>query len=269
VLAAAWNPAPLPLAAGAVALALYAQGFARLRRRRREHATLGNAALYATGVVVSVLAVVSPLDQVADERLLSMHMLQHLLLGDVGPLLIVLGLRGPLLFFLLPAAVLSALARIEPLRRLGSSLLRPHVAAAMWLLAVAGWHIPVAYDAAAAHPALHSVEHASFALAGLLVWIQIVDPSRSRRLTPGRRAAFAAALLAAGTVLAEVLLVAAPLYPRYPSAGDERRAALLMMAEQMATLGTAAAYLLWKHAEHAPTGSIGRRKPRRPGSAAG
>jgi cytochrome c oxidase assembly factor CtaG len=198
-----------------------------------------------------------------------MHMLQHLLLGDVGPLLIVLGLRGPLLFFLLPAAVLTALARVAPLRRLGSFLLLPRVAAAVWLVAMASWHVPAVYDAAAAHPALHAAQHASFALAGLLVWIQIVDPARRRRLTPGRRAAFAAALLAAGTVLAEVLLVAAPLYPRYPSAYDERRAALLMMAEQMATLGTAAALLLWRNAEHAPTGSIARRRPRRPGSAAG
>src|SRR5262249_41851464 len=153
---------------------------------------LGYAVLFVAGVLVSVLALVSPLNQVADERLLSMHMLQHLLLGDLGPLLIVLGLRGALLFFLLPAAVLAALARVDVLRRLGSFLLRPHVAVAVWLLAIGGWHVPAAYDAAAAHPALHAVEHASFALAGLLVWIQIVDPARRRRLSPGRRAALAA-----------------------------------------------------------------------------
>jgi cytochrome c oxidase assembly factor CtaG len=279
VLAAAWNPAPLPLVAGAVALALYAQGFVRLRRRSSAHAPLGHAALFAAGVAVSVLALVSPLDGVADDKLLSAHMLQHLLLGDVGPLLIVLGLRGALLFFLLPASVLAALAGVAPLRRLGSFLLQPRVAIAVWLLAVAGWHVPAAYDAAAAHPALHALEHACFALAGLLVWIQIVDPARQRRLTPGRRSALALLLLASGTILAEVLLVAAPLYPRYAelvtrplgltASEDQRRAALLMMAEQIATLGTAAALLLWANAAHASSASTGRRRPRRPGSAAG
>jgi cytochrome c oxidase assembly factor CtaG len=262
-----------------VSLALYAQGFVRLRRRNRAHAPLGHAALFAAGVAVSVLALVSPLDEVADDKLLSAHMLQHLLLGDVGPLLIVLGLRGALLFFLLPASVLAALARVGALRRLGSFLLRPRVAVAIWLLVIAGWHVPAAYDAAAANSALHAVEHACFALAGLLVWIQIVDPARQRRLTPGRRAALAAFLLAAGTVLAEVLLLAGPLYPRYAelvsrplgltASEDQRRAALLMMAEQIATLGTAAALLLWTNAAHAASASTGRRRTRRPGSAAG
>lgn len=254
-----WSLDPLALSAGAVALALYAQGFSRLRRRRVDLARLWHATLYTAGVAVAVLALVSPIDTIGEEQLLSAHMLQHLLLGDVAPLLLVLGVSGPMAVFLLPARPLRALAHARSLRRLLSFLLHPRVSFAGWALAIGAWHVPAAYDAAIAHPAVHVLEHISFVLAGLLVWTQIVDPTRHARLTPGGRAVFAGAVLLAGMALSEVLLVMRPLYQHYTSvvdrpfgltAGeDQDRAGLLMMAEQIATLGTAAALLLWTHVE--------------------
>lgn len=109
------------------------------------------------------------------------------------------------------------------------------------------------------HPALHLAEHASLFLGGVLLWTQIVDPAPRHRLTPGRRAALAATALFGGMALSEVLLVSAPLYSHYAGAADrpfgltyrtdQDRAALLMMAEQIATLGPAAALLLSSHLE--------------------
>ena len=254
-----WRLALMPLIAGAVALELYAQGFTRLRRRRRELAGWRNAALFTTGVLVAVLALVSPIDQIGEDKLLSVHMLQHLLLADVAPLLIVLGLRGPVALFLLPQRPFRALARMQPLRALLTLLLRPWVSFGTWCAALGGWHIPAAYDAALQHPALHVVEHTTFVLAGLLVWTQIIDPTRQGHLSPGRRAVFAGGVLLAGMVLSEVLLLTGPLYAYYThivhrpfgltADEDQNRAALLMMAEQIATLGSAAALLLWSHAE--------------------
>src|SRR4051812_30531689 len=52
---------------------------------------------FHTGLVVFVLALVSPVDWIGEERLFYVHMIQHLMLGDLAPLLIVLGLNGPLL----------------------------------------------------------------------------------------------------------------------------------------------------------------------------
>ena len=255
----AWSLDPLPFAAAAVALELYGQGFARLRRRRPDLATWGDAALFVSGVLVALLAVVSPLDRLAEDRLLSAHMLQHLLLGDVAPLLIVLGLRGPLALFVLPAAALRTLARVRPLRATLSFLLRPWASFAFWALAMGLWHVPAVYDAALAHPALHVLEHAVLLAAGLVVWTQIVDPARRGRLSPGARAGFAGLVFIAGMGLSETLLLAGPLYAHYAhvldrpfgltAAEDQHRAGLLMTAEQFATLGTAAALLLWTHAE--------------------
>jgi putative membrane protein len=253
-----WSWDPLALAAAAVALALYAQAFVRLRRRSPRHAGLGNALLFLTGVALATLAVVSPLDALAEDTLLSAHMAQHLLLGDLAPLLLVLGARGPICVFLLPAPALRLVAHSR-LRAAIDVLLRPAVSFAVWAVAVGAWHVPAAYDLALDHPAVHVLEHASLFLGGLLLWIQIVDPARRRRLTAGRRALFAAAALAASMALGDLLLAAAPLYPHYARvadrpfgltyASDQTRAALLMMLEQAATLGVAAALLLWSHVE--------------------
>jgi cytochrome c oxidase assembly factor CtaG len=222
------------------------------------HADWRRAALFAAGVGVSLLAVVTPIDAVGEDQLLSAHMLQHLLLGDVGPLLIVLGVRGPLTVFMLPPPLLRSLARGR-LRAALSALLRPRVSLALWLASTGAWHVPAAYDAALAHPALHATEHACFALAGTLAWTQIVDPARRARLSVGQRAMFAFTLLVASGLLAEALVALHPVYPYYAaianrpfgwSAGeDQSRAALLMMGEQIATLATAMTFLVRAHVE--------------------
>ena len=264
----------LPFATGAAALMLYAKGFVRLRRRRRTLAPAWQAAAFASGLAVALLGLALPL---GEERLLTAHMAQHLLLADVAPLLLVAGLRAPMLFFALPRELLRALAGIEPLRRAVAFLLRPVVALTVWAAATYAWHVPALYGAALGSPALHTLEHASFFLAGLLVWTAILDPARRRVPTPGRRAAFAGVVLLAGFPLGDLLVATGPLYDHYAqladrpfglsAAEDQTRAGLLMMAEQIATLGAAAALLLWSHAERAAAATAGFHAPNqgRPG----
>lgn len=271
-LASDWHAAPGVIAAAGVAVTLFGQALVRLRRRgRKDHASLGRAFLFLAGVVLATLAVASPLDRAGESYLLSAHMLQHLLLGDAAPALLVLAVRGPLAFFLLPPLVLRPLAGLRPLRAFLSLLLRPSVSFGVWVLALGAWHVPAAYDSALRHPVIHDLEHATFVLAGLLVWTQLIDPARHARLRVGQRAAYAVALFAAGQVLAEVLIFSRPLYPAYveqpgrllglsPSA-DQGRTGLLMMAEQIVTLGTCAALLLWAHVESLDVPSPGRARP--------
>ena len=89
---------------------------------------------------------------------------------------------------------------------------------------------------------MHDLEHVSFVLAGLLVWMQIVDPARRRSARAAQRLGYMLVLVGAGTVLAAVLAFApSPLYPAYahptmlglsPS-GDQQLAGLVMLAEQV------------------------------------
>jgi putative membrane protein len=235
----------LPVALAVVAALLFAQGMLRLRQRgRADIAGWDRAALFALGIAVSVVALVGPIDRLA-EKDLSVHMLQHVLIGDLSPALMIVAVRGPLLVFLLPAQVLAPLARSALLRSVLSTVLQPRVAFGFWAANLAIWHVPYLYDLALRHDGVHYFEHACWVVAGLIVWTLLVDPGSHRRLTVGGRIALAAAMFAAGQVLTDVLVFSFhPLYPAYPDRTDQQLAGIAMMVEQMVTLGTLAFVLL-------------------------
>jgi cytochrome c oxidase assembly factor CtaG len=245
------NAAAAALGVAALVALLFAQGWVRLRRRgRADLASWPRAALFAFGLAVALAGLVSPIDTLGEDDLLSMHMLQHVLIGDLGVALCIAAMRGPLFVFLLPARVLGPLAR-SPLRRALGVLLRPRVAFGLWALNLAVWHVPALYDAALRHERLHYFEHVCWAIAGLLVWTLLVDPGAHGRLTVGGRVALAAAMFACGQVLTDVLVFSFHgLYPAYHGAyglsahTDQQLAGVVMMVEQLLTLGTLAAVLL-------------------------
>jgi putative membrane protein len=253
-LSSTWEAPPLVLAASGVAVVLFAQAFVRLRRRRPDLAPWSRPLLFAAGLVLLVLPLVSPLDAAGDEKLLSAHMLQHVLIGDAAPALLLVAVRGPLVFFLLPPAVLRPLAALRLLRAFLSALLRPLVSLALWTVTIMVWHVPALYDYAAGHPLVHGLEHASFVAAGTLAWTQLVDPARHERLRRPQRIFFALALLALTQPLVDYLLFGSAAYPRYvhqpervfglSPLADQRLAGAVMMAEQLVALGTCVALLL-------------------------
>jgi cytochrome c oxidase assembly factor CtaG len=231
---------------------LFAQAVVRLRRRgRADLAGWDRVALFGAGLALSVFALVGPLDRLADDSLLSAHMGQHVLIGDLGPALMVTALRGPLLVFLLPAPVLGPLARNARVRAVLGALLRPRVAFTLWAANLAVWHVPYLYDAALAHQGLHDFEHLCWTACGVLVWTLLVDPGSHRRLSIGGRVALATALFAAGQILTDVLVFSfTPLYPWYHGAHgisaltDQQLSGIVMMVEQLATLATCVVLLL-------------------------
>jgi cytochrome c oxidase assembly factor CtaG len=242
----------VPVVAAALAALLFSQAVVRLRRRgRADLAGRDRIALFAAGLGLSVFALVGPLDRIADDKLLSAHMGQHVLIGDLGPALMVTALRGPLLVFLLPAPILAPIARSIRVRAILGTLLRPRVAFSLWAANLAIWHVPYLYDKALAHEGLHDFEHVCWAICGILVWTLLVDPGSHRRLSIAGRVAVAAALFAAGQILTDVLVFTfTSLYPAYHGAygisavTDQQLSGIVMMAEQLLTLGTCVALLL-------------------------
>ena len=250
-LSAAWETPPAVLFGAALAVVLFAQAFVRLRRRSPAHAPRNRAVLFGAGLALLVLPLVSPLDWLGDEKLLSAHMLQHVLIGDAAIALLIVAVRGPLLFFLLPPAVLRPLASFRPLRALLSVLFVPLVSLALWAAAFLAWHVPAAYDYAAAHPVVHSLQHLSFVVAGVLAWTQLVDPARHGRLRRPQRVFFALGMLVLAQPIVYLLLFStSPRYPRYVGAygisalTDQRLAGAVMMVEQLLALGICVAFLL-------------------------
>ena len=252
----------IPVIVAAVAALLFAQAVVRLRRRgRADLAGWDRVVLFAAGLGVTLFALVGPLDGLADEKLLSAHMGQHVLIGDLGPALMVTALRGPLLVFFLPASILAPLARNAGVRAVLGTLLRPRVAFTLWAANLAIWHVPYLYDLALEHERLHNFEHVCWVFCGLLVWTLLVDPGSHRRLSVGGRVALAAAMFAAGQILTDVLVFTfTPLYPFYRGAygisavTDQQLSGIVMMVEQLLTLGTCVALILrprWSRARRA------------------
>lgn len=230
----------IPVALAALAALLFAQGTIRLRRRGRR---IGwdRVGLLALGLASTVFVLVGPVDTWADTHL-AVHMLQHVVIGDAAIALMVFAVRGPLLVFMLPAPVLVRVARA---RSVFSFLLQPRVAFSLWAANLAIWHLPYLYDAALRHQDLHDFEHFCWVVAGLLVWTLLIDPGSHRRLTVGGRIALAASMFACGQILGDVLVFSFhPIYPAYPGRTDQQLAGVVMMAEQLLTLGVLAFALL-------------------------
>jgi putative membrane protein len=257
----------IPVLATAIAALLFAQAVVRLRRRgRADLAGWDRVALFAAGLGVTLFALVGPLDRIADEKLLSAHMAQHVLIGDLGPALMITALRGPLLVFFLPASILAPLARNTRVRAVLGTLLRPRVSFTLWAANLAIWHIPYLYDLALRHQRLHNFEHVCWMFTGIVVWTLLVDPGSHRRLTVGGRVALAAAMFATGQILTDVLVFSfTPFYPAYHGAygisrlTDQQLAGIVMMVEQLLTLGICVALLLrprWSRAHRARVAAV-------------
>ena len=251
----AWSFDPLVLAAAAVAIAFFLQGWRRLHRRRPELAPWTRIPLFLAGVAVLLVGLLSPLDAIAEEYLQSAHMLQHVLIADLGVALALLAVRGPLSMFFLPRDLLAPLARRAWLRASLSFLLRPPVAASLWLVVLVAWHIPMLYEAALTQPLVHRLEHLSFVVVGALVWTLLIDPAGNGRLSVNGRIGLAVVLFWAGQLLAYVFVFGfEPYYEVYVDQPerlfglspltDQKLAGVVMMVEQALTLGLALVLLV-------------------------
>jgi len=169
---------PGVLAFLAVGVALYVRAVRVARGRGLEVSRFQQAAFYC-GVALWVVALVSPLDNLADD-LLSAHMAQHLLLAELGAPLILVGVRAPVIFFFLPRPALVAVARRKRLRRVTRTLTTPLGAIATYALVLYGWHFAPAFEAALHHPLVHALQHQSFFFISILVWIPALEPTRRR-----------------------------------------------------------------------------------------
>jgi putative membrane protein len=120
---------------------------------------------FTSGLALIAIAFISPLGRIDDE-LVFVHMIQHLLMGDLGALLIVLGLTGPLLQPLLANRWLAWMRHLA----------HPLVALPLWAIDLYIWHIPVLYQAATDHAAVHALQHSCFIGFGVLMWMPLVGP---------------------------------------------------------------------------------------------
>jgi putative copper resistance protein D len=169
---------PGPILYLLLAEALYVRAV-RVLRRRGYHAPLWQQVAWHTGVALTAIGLMGPLDPLGEELLVA-HMGQHLLIADLAAPLLLVGLRTPVYAFLLPKPVLVPLARCRPLRAAFRFLRKPLVAIPVWILTLYGWHFGFMFEAALDSDLVHAAQHQSFVLASLLVWWSVIEPRRRR-----------------------------------------------------------------------------------------
>jgi cytochrome c oxidase assembly factor CtaG len=228
--------AALPLGPLALLGLLYAKRVRTLARSGHPVPGWRQACLYCGFVLIA--AALTSLDR-ASEELLYAHMIEHLLLGDIAALLIVLGLTGPLL---------APILRVSLFDRL-RALSHPAIAFPLWAVDLYVWHLPALYQAALRHSGVHALEHAMFLGLGVNMWMCLFGPLP----TPSwfgnlGKLGYIVAVRLAGTVLGNIFLWSGTVfYPFYlhgdasfhisPLADQNLAGAIMMVEESLLTLG--------------------------------
>ncbi|MDQ6811610.1 MAG: cytochrome c oxidase assembly protein, partial [Actinomycetota bacterium] len=194
------------------------------------------ASFYSGFVVIA--AALTALGSASDE-LLYAHMIEHLLLGDIAALLIVLGLTGPLLAPILRVSVFDRLRALS----------HPAVAFPLWTLDLYVWHVPALYQAALHHTVVHALEHAMFLGFGINMWLCLFGPLPNPSWFGNLgRLVYIVAVRLSGTILGNIFLWSGTVfYPFYrhgdsvhhiSALADQNLAgAIMMIEESILTLG--------------------------------
>lgn len=200
---------------------------------------------FLSGMAAFVIALLSPVDTLG-EQILAMHMVQHVLLLDVAPVLIILSFTKVLLR---PAT--RVIHQIEVRAGFIAAPLFAvfFYAGAMWI-----WHIPTLYNQAAAHSGIHVLEHLTFTLAGFLYWWHLLSPVSTRLRRDGMTPIVYMLSTKVAVGFLGILLTFAPeaiysFYEHQPEywglnpTSDQALAGAVMAIEQAIVMGIAVAFL--------------------------
>jgi cytochrome c oxidase assembly factor CtaG len=243
---AGWTFAPIVLASLAAYLGIYVARWRRSRAEGGARAAGGwRLAAFAGGIATLFVALISPVDQLG-LQLASMHMVQHLLIADIAAILLTLGLTR---WILRPAT-----RRIHRIERAAGPFASPWFGVVAYVGVMWLWHVPYFYDAALEHGGVHTLEHLSFAAAGLLYWWHLLSPIRSRLRLQGMGPAvyMASTKLLVGFLGIALAFSPTLFYDAYDTPGrrwgmtaldDQHVAGLIMAVEQSIVMGIALAWL--------------------------
>lgn len=183
-----------------------------------------------------------------EEDYFFVHMLQHVVIGDLAALAFVLGLTGPLLRPLLAVAAISRL-RV---------LAHPLVALPLWTVNLYLWHLPRLYEAAIDNDAVHALEHLAFFGTGFLMWAAVVEILPGPEwFGTGAKFGYVVAVRLIETVLGNVFIWSGtPIYAHYDDPADQGWAGTIMMIEgSLVTIGA----LAWLFLKLAAEGELRQR----------
>lgn len=159
-----WSFEPLQIVPTAVVAMLYLRRIRTLAQRGQPVSRWRQASFWM-GIFLVFMALASPIDALGERDFFFVHMIQHVILGDLAPLCFVAGMTGPLLR---PVLALPIVDRLRVLAH-------PYVALPLWAVDLYVWHIPLFYDGALHHNSVHALEHMMFFTCGCLMWEPVLE----------------------------------------------------------------------------------------------
>src|SRR5207244_9833037 len=134
-----------------------------------------------------------------------------LLIADIGALLIVLGLTGPILQ---PVLKLRFFDRLRVLAN-------PAIALPLWVVDLYLWHLPVFYEAALRSSSVHALEHAMFIAFGINMWMPLFGPLPTPRwFGNAAKLGYILAVRLAGAVLGTVFICSGTTFCSFYKTGE-------------------------------------------------
>ena len=190
---------------------LLAVGPLRARFGLAEGVEPRQVATFTLGVLVVVVAILSPLHVLSDGYLFSAHMVQHILLTLVAPPLLILGTPDWLVRPLIRTTVAFRIARV---------LTHPVVAFAAFTLVFSLWHVPGLYNLSVTYHGVHIAEHILFLATAVMMWWPLTSPIAELPRVSYPIAMMYLFLLSIGqiVVFAPITFAPEPLYKWYVSA---------------------------------------------------
>ncbi len=247
---ASWTFEPGAVALVVTLSALYGGRWRRVRREPggKRGAPVEKAVAFGTAMVLLVAALLSPIDRLA-EQVFAMHMVQHVILLDLVPILLMVSLTKTLLR--------PATRRLQRVEQAAGALAHPALAVALYVGVMWVWHVPALYDAALEQPVVHVFEHVCMMSVGLLYWWHLLSPIRSRiSIGPfGPVVYMLVTKLLVGFLGIAITFAPDALYSFYEdgprvwglsATDDQALAGAIMAIEQSVVMGIALAYLFVK-----------------------
>ncbi|GAB3444006.1 cytochrome c oxidase assembly protein [Phycicoccus ginsengisoli] len=179
----AWHPQPLPLLPALCLAAFIAYSWGVLRLHRRGHTWPVGRWISFTGGLVTVVAVTGTALNGYAMRLFSVHMVQHMVLSMVSPLLLLMGAPVMLCLRATPSRGAGSFLRRAVVRCLHSRVLsvvtKPAVTLPLFIVSLYGLYFTPVFDAAMRTWWGHDLMLVHFLVVGLLLFwpIMAIDPS--------------------------------------------------------------------------------------------
>ncbi|MGK2955224.1 MAG: cytochrome c oxidase assembly protein [Solirubrobacterales bacterium] len=186
---------------------------------------------FGFGLFLASFVLFSPWGYLAEELVIA-HMIEHLVIGDIASLFIVLGLTRSIMQ---PILALPYIGRLQVLAN-------PFVAFPLWAINLFFWHIPVMYDLAYGGALLHGLEHGLFLGFGILMWMPVFGPLPTPKwFGPGWKIVYTVIVRFTAAILGNILMwTQFTLYDNYADGQlkwglsaiqDQSTAGVIMMVE--------------------------------------